>query len=191
VVTSAAVVAVVIRLMLGNFGTGISELLNIRPALSPIASPQLALLSVIAFGTWHTFGINLIYFIAALQTVPEELYDAAKVDGANWLQQIMYVTIPGIRPVATIILFFAILGSLRVFEASFVLTGGGPYFASEVVSGYIFGYAFSSGGEYGSGGPANLGYASAAAFFFSILILGITLLQLIMTRRLGKATEDQ
>jgi len=106
------------------------------------------------------------------------------VDGANWFQRLYYVTLPGIRPVATIILFFAILGSMQVFEQSFALTGGGPYFASEVVSGYIYRYVFGSGGVAAQGGTTvNLGYASAASFIMNILILSITLGQLLITRQ--------
>lgn len=182
VVTSLAIVAVVVRLMLNTSGREISEWLGVYPPTSPIIHPDLALPSVILFGTWHSFGINLIYWMAALQTVPEELYDAAKVDGANGWQRIIFITIPAIRPFAMIILFMAILGSLRVFEQSFVLTRGGPYFASEVVSGYIYTYAFGGNSVGRSFSSSNLGFASAAAFFMSLLVLGITLVQVISMR---------
>jgi ABC-type sugar transport system permease subunit len=186
VVTSIAIVAVVVRLMLNASGSVISQILNVYPPTSPIVHPDLALPSVILFGTWHSFGINLIYWLAALQTVPEELYDAAKVDGANGWQRILYVTLPAIRPFAAIILFLAILGSLKVFEQSFVLTRGGPYFASEVVSGYIYTYAFGGDGVGRAFSSANLGYASAASFFMSILVLGITLIQVTVLRVVRK-----
>jgi ABC-type sugar transport system permease subunit len=181
VVTSVAIVAIVVRMMLQRAATPLSEMAgtNINPL-----GPDFAMWSVIGFGMWHSFGYNLVYFMAALATVPEELYDAAKVDGANWFQRLYYVTLPGIRPVATIILFFAILGSMQVFEQSFALTGGGPYFASEVVSGYIYRYVFGSGGVAAQGGTTvNLGYASAASFIMNILILSITLGQLLITRQ--------
>jgi ABC-type sugar transport system permease subunit len=175
VVTSIAIVAVIIRLMLGQFGTGISQALGSKVPISPIAHPQLAMFSVIAFGMWHSFGTNLVYFMAALQTVPEELYDAAKVDGADGFRRLIHITLPSIRPVATIIIFLSIIGSFGVFEQSFVLTRGEPYYASEVVGGYIYRYAFGEGTR--SAGPGNLGYASAASFFMSTILLGIALLQ--------------
>lgn len=187
-VTSAAIVAVVIRLMLGNFGTAISALLGIDPPVDPISSPDLALPSVIAFGIWHSFGLNLVYFMAALQTVPAELYDAAKVDGANALQRLIYVTIPGIRRVGGVILFLAITGSMQVFDASFVLTKGGPYFASQVVGVYIYNYAFPSADRVGI--TPNLGYASAAALFMGILMLTFTVVNFVVMRRLGKSNND-
>lgn len=187
VVTSLAIGAIAVRLMLGRGGAQISELFGIDPPISPIASPQFALPSVILFGIWHSFGINLVYFLAALQTVPEELYDAAKVDGANGNQRLLYITLPTIRPLATIIVFFAILGSLQVFEQSFVLTGGGPFFASEVVSGYIYSYAFGGSAVGRSVSSVNIGYASAASLFMSLVVLGITIIQAVVLRRTRKA----
>jgi len=84
VVTSLAIGAIAVRLMLGRGGAQISELFGIDPPISPIASPQFALPSVILFGIWHSFGINLVYFLAALQTVPEKLYDAATRSVSIW-----------------------------------------------------------------------------------------------------------
>jgi len=184
VVTSLAIVAIVVRLMLQQGGVNLSATFGIKPPINPVGNPQLSMLSVTAFGTWYSFGLNLIYFMAALQTVPEELYDAAKVDGANWFQRLFYVTLPSIRPIATIILFFAVLGSMQVFEQSFVLTGGGPFFSSEVVTGYIYTYAF--GGQGRASSPANLGYASAASFIMNVLILGVTMIQLYIVNRTNR-----
>lgn len=187
VVTSVAIVAIVVRLML-NTGSGmLSDWLQISPPIYPLGNSDYSMWAVIGFGIWYSFGINLVLFLAALQTVPQELYDAAKVDGANWFYRMFYVTLPSIRPIAIIILFFAVLGSLKVFEQSFVLTQGGPFFSSEVVSGYIYRYAFQGGGAGGSSGNvANIGYASAAAFIMGTLIMVITLTQLGITRLLTK-----
>jgi ABC-type sugar transport system permease subunit len=187
VVTSVAIVAIVVRLMLQRGAVPISEFLNIRPPINPVGNPDYSMWSVIAFGTWFSFGYNLVFFMAALATVPEELYDAAKVDGANWFQRLYYVTLPGIRPIATVILFFAVLGSMQVFEQSFALTGGGPFFSSEVVAGYTYRYAFGAtnagSASTGGGQMINLGYASAAGFIMNLMVLGVTLLQLFFTRQ--------
>jgi ABC-type sugar transport system permease subunit len=183
VVTSVAVVAVVVRLLVQNFGTNISEFLGFDPPINPITSPQLALPTVIAFGIWHSFGVNLVYFLAALQTVPQELYDAAKVDGANWFQEVRHVTLPGIRPIAIVVLFMAIIGSMNVFEQSFVLTRGGPFFASQVVSVYVYNYTFQVPGTQLT---PNFGFASAAALFFSCIMVVLTMLNYFFIRRFGK-----
>lgn len=188
VVTSLAIVAIVVRLMF-NTGSGmLSDWLGISPRIYPLGNAQYSIWAVIIFGIWYSFGINLVLFLAALQTVPQELYAAAKVDGANWFQRMLFVTLPGIRPIAIIIVFFAVLGSLKVFEQSFVLTQGGPFFSSEVVSGYIYRYAFQGGGAGGggAGGVANIGYASAAAFIMGLLIMLITMTQLLATRYLTR-----
>ena len=185
VVTTLAIVAIVMRLLYQSGGTALTSIfvpwLLARP-VNPIGSPETSMLAVTAFGTWYSFGINLVYFMAALATVPSQLYDAAAVDGANWFQRVWNVTLPSIRPVAVIILFFAILGSLKVWEQSFVLTGGGPFFSSEVVNGYIYRYAFGSGGLGGSSSQPNIGFASAAGFLMSLLVLAITLVQLGVNR---------
>ena len=171
VVTTLAIVAIMMRLLFQSMGD-----------LNPISSPDTSMYAVIGFGIWYSFGINFVYFTAALQTVPSELYDAAAVDGANWFQRVWNITLPSIRPVAIIILFFAILGSLKVWEQSFALTGGGPFFSSEVMNGYIYRYAFGTGGVGGSTSTPNIGYASAAGFLMSMLVLAITLVQLGVNR---------
>lgn len=185
VVTTLAIVAIVMRLLYQSGGTALTSVfvpwLLERP-VNPIGSPDTSMLAVTAFGIWYSFGINLVYFMAALATVPSQLYDAAEVDGAGWFQRIWNVTLPSIRPVAVIILFFAVLGSLKVWEQSFVLTGGGPFFSSEVVNGYIYRYAFGSGGLGGSASQPNIGFASAAGFLMSMLVLAVTLIQLGVNR---------
>ena len=185
VVTTLAIVAIVMRLLYQSGGTALTSVFVpwfLERPVNPIGSPDTSMLAVTAFGTWYSFGINLVYFMAALATVPSQLYDAAAVDGANWFQRVWNVTLPSIRPVAVIILFFAVLGSLKVWEQSFVLTGGGPFFSSEVVNGYIYRYAFGSGGLGGSASQPNIGFASAAGFLMSLLVLAITLVQLAVNR---------
>lgn len=189
VVTSTAVAAIVFRAMLSTeFGLNISDIFggifNTGPNLpiAPHIHPSLSLPTIILFGTWHSFGINLILFMAALQTIPQDLYDAAKVDGANGRQTLLYITLPSIRGVTLIILFFAVLGSLSVFEQYFALTGG-TITHSQVVSAYIYNYAFASQG------PANLGFASAAALFMNLLVLSISSAQIVVSRSVGRTKK--
>ena len=185
VVTTLAIVAIVMRLLYQSGGTAMTSVFVpwlLDKPVNPIGNPDTSMLAVTAFGTWYSFGINLVYFMAALATVPSQLYDAAEVDGASWFQRVWHITLPSIRPVAVIILFFAVLGSLKVWEQSFVLTGGGPFFSSEVVNGYIYRYAFGSGGLGGSASQPNIGFASAAGFLMSMLVLAITLVQLAVNR---------
>jgi raffinose/stachyose/melibiose transport system permease protein len=122
-----------------------------------------------------------------LQGVPKELYEAATVDGAGKTAKFWHITIPMIRPVGVIILFFAILGSLGVFDIVWVLTKGGPFYASDVVSTYIYSYTFST--ERGTS-QANFGYASAASLFMSFMVLGLTVVQTVAVARARRRSGD-
>ena len=183
-VTSAAIVGVVFQLMLSNFGDVVSQVL-VRLHLAQrridwLGDPHAVLWIIIAIGIWNTLGYNLVYFLAGLQTISAELYEAARIDGAGAVGRFRHVTVPGLREVGVIILFLAVLGSLQVFDLVQVLTGGGPFYASEVVNTYIYHQAFGAGSFGGGGGAAmqpNVGFASAASFFYGLLLLVITALQ--------------
>lgn len=183
VVTSAAMVGIVMTLLFGTMGMDFSFLLVdlgiISEPVDWLGNPHFALPVIIAVGIWHTLGYNLVYFLAALQSIPKELYEAAQVDGANAYHQFTKITVPMLREIGAVILFLAILGSLQVFDLVLVMTGGGPYFASEVVSTYIYHFAFTTTSI---SGEANVGYASAAALFMGIMVMGITVLQILAVK---------
>ncbi|MGE5620381.1 MAG: carbohydrate ABC transporter permease [Sphingomonadaceae bacterium] len=183
VVTSAAMIGVVMSMLLGGAGDGLNGLLIdlgiIDAPVDWLGSPATALPVVIGVGIWHTLGYNLVYFLAALQSIPKEMYEAAKVDGANAFHQFLHITVPMLRDVGVVILFLAILGSLQVFDLVLVMTGGGPYFSSEVVGTYIYHYAFTPASIQAE---ANVGYASAAALFMGLMVMGITVMQLLAVK---------
>lgn len=180
VVTSAALVGIVVSMLLTSVGRPINqELMALGITSQPIdwlGSATFALPTIIAVGIWHTLGYNLVYFLAGLQSIPKEMYEAAAVDGANAWHRFWEVTVPMLREVGAVILFLAILGSLQVFDLVLVMTGGGPYYSSEVVSTYIYHFAFTPAAVQAQ---ANVGYASAAAFFMGVLVMGLTGLQLL------------
>lgn len=181
-VISPAIIAVVFQLLFSNFGTTISDwLMKVHIIDAPVdwlGNPHVVLWLIIAIGIWNTLGYNLVYFLAGLQTIPEELYEAAMLDGANSRGKFWHVTIPGLREIGLIIVFLAVLGSLQVFDLVQVLTGGGPYYASSVVNTYIYQQAFGGGLTAGGGGAAavqpNVGFASAASFFYGLILLILT-----------------
>ena len=179
-VTSSVIVGIVCQLLFSNFGDVIDRHLMALHLMSHyvdwLGDPRVVLWLVIAIGIWNTLGYNLVYFLAGLQAIPGELYEAARIDGAGAVGQFRHVTIPGLSAVGLIILFLAILGSLQVFDLVQVLTGGGPYFSSEVVNTYIYQSAFGGGSLVGGGTQItpNVGYASAASFFYGLLLLAIT-----------------
>lgn len=178
VVCSIAVLAVPLKTLFALLSSSVPHVLIeaglFNPSLGFLGDPKWAMVSVITVGIWQSFGYNLVFFLAALQSVPEELYEAATVDGAGRWDKFWNITIPLIQPVGVIIVFLALLGSMRVFELVLVLTNGGPFYATDVVSTYIYSYAFS---PRESNVKINLGYASAASIFMSILLLGLTALQ--------------
>ncbi len=192
VVTSAALIGIVVSLLLTNLGRPLSQaLITIGLAHSPIdwlGDPNFALPTIIVVGIWHTLGYNLVYFLAGLQSIPRDLYEAAAVDGANAWHRFWDVTVPMLRDVGAVIVFLAVLGSLQVFDLVLVMTGGGPFYASEVVGTYIYHFAFTPAAVQAQ---ANVGYASAAAFFMGVLVMGLTAGQLLTIRlvRRGAGSE--
>lgn len=189
VVTSPAVVGVVVQLLLSNFGdelnTWLLGLHLIQSQIDWLGDPRYAMAVIITVGIWNTMGYNLVYFLAGLQTIPQELYEAASIDGANQFSRFLHITIPMLRAVGVVILILAILGSLQVFDLVQVLTGGGPYFATEVVNTYIYHLAFGGvGAGLSNAAQPNIGFASAASFFYGLVLLGLSLLQLVVFRSL-------
>lgn len=194
-VMSPAIIAVVFQLLFSNFGANIDQkLISMHVMDKPLdwlGDPHVVLWVIIGIGIWNTLGYNLVYFLAGLQTIPEDLYEAATIDGAGARQQFWHVTIPGLREVGMIILFLAILGSLQVFDLVQVLTGGGPFYASSVVNTYIYQEAFGGGFSAGGGGGGasvqpNVGFASAASFFYGLILLAITGAQAILLAYMRK-----
>lgn len=175
VVTSAAIVGIVMTFVFSPFNGPVNKvLLNTGLIDMPIdflGNPDTALWTVAGVWVWKWFGITMIYWLAALQVVPQDLYEAARLDGANRFALHKDITLPMIVPFAVVILLITIVGSLNVFGLVQTMTGGGPFFASEVMEVYIYRNAF------GESGIPRLGYASAAALFFGITVLGLSLLQ--------------
>jgi ABC-type sugar transport system permease subunit len=188
VVASAAIVGVVVRLILSNFGDNVNQLLLqmhlIHSHIDWLGDPRFALAIIIAVGIWNTLGYNLVYFLAGLQTIPTELYEAAQLDGAGALAQFFSITIPLLRSIGLIVLILTILGSLQVFDLVQVLTTGGPYFATEVVNTYIYHQAF--GGYSATIMQPDIGFASAASFFYGLLLIGLSIIQVLIFRPINR-----
>jgi ABC-type sugar transport system permease subunit len=123
---------------------------------------QYAMISLVLISVWQILGQYMIYWMAALQNVPEELYEAAEIDGANEWQKLIYITLPVIRPVAVVILFLSFVNALKVF--GLVVAINAPPDATRVVSSFIYTQALSEP-------PFRYGFASAAAVLFGITVL--------------------
>ncbi len=187
VVTTTAIVGIVMTFIFSPFNGPINGVLMSTGLLSrPIdflGHPSSALYTVVAVEVWKWLGQPMIYWLAALQTISPSLYEAAKVDGANAWQQFLHITLPLLRPFAVVILLITAVGTLHVFALLQTMTGGGPYFASEVMEVYIYRTAF---GAANSMSLPRVGYASAAAVFFGLSVMIMAVFQAIAARRANR-----
>ncbi|HSE26088.1 MAG TPA: sugar ABC transporter permease [Pyrinomonadaceae bacterium] len=158
------VVGVVWRLMFNpNFGTinGVLRQLGVNTEqLTWTASPRLALAAVIAVDVWQWTPFVFLVLLAGLQAIPQEPYEAARVDGSSSWQTFRHVTLPLLKPAILIVLLLRTMDLLRVFDQIFILTEGGPGFATETVSLYIYRAAFRF---------TDFGYAAAMSFVLLII----------------------
>ncbi len=181
VVTTIVAGAIVFRLLLSRTGPladlvgGLSELLGV-PLRMPdlLGSTQYSKWSVVLLTLWKNTGFTMVVYLAALQGVPKELYDAAHVDGAGAWQRFRNVTLPLISPTTFFLFILQTIGAFQLFTEPFVLTRGGPAQSSMTVVHYIYDNAFRF---------TRMGKASAIAWFLFIFIFGFTVLQNIMQRR--------
>jgi multiple sugar transport system permease protein len=141
-----------------------------------LGDPDIALLAVSATEVWRATPFMVLVLLAALQSVPHELHEAAQIDGASAVQRFMAVTFPLILPVVLIALLFRTVDVLRTFDLIFLLTSGGPGTTTEVLSMFIYRYGFQS---------FDMGLTSAASMILFVLTLVICLvyLRLIVRRQ--------
>jgi len=169
------VVGVVWRLLLNpNFGAinGTLKQLGVNTeTLTWTASPRLALLAVIAVDVWQWTPFVFLVLLAGLQAIPQEPYEAALIDGSTLWQTFRHVTLPLLKPAILIVLLLRTMDLLRVFDQIFILTEGGPGFATETISLYIYRTAFRF---------SDFGYAAAMSFVLLALTNVVSLVYLII-----------
>jgi raffinose/stachyose/melibiose transport system permease protein len=129
--------------------------------------PDTALLSIAFVDNWHFWGFLMVLFLAAMQNISPDLYDAAKIDGANRRQEFRHVTVPGIRPTLVFMLMMVAIWSFLAFEYIWILTQGGPAGSSEVLAVLVYKEAFN---RFEAGYAAAIGLTMS---FFAGLIIGI------------------
>jgi ABC-type sugar transport system permease subunit len=183
VVTTTAVVGLVMRFIFGAYNGLVNEILiKLNLLETPkdwLGSVDTALLIVIIVGIWKSFGMKMIYWLAGLQSLPKELYEAATVDGASKIQSFRHITIPLLLPIGSVILLLSAVNALHVFDLVKSMTEGGPAFKTDMVDLYIYRYAFS--GEGGS----RVGFASAAGVFYGIAVLFVSLILGFFVKKTG------
>jgi multiple sugar transport system permease protein len=138
-----------------------------------LANPDLALPALIIMGIWGGTGGTMVIYLAGLQSIPEEMYDASKVDGANSLQRLLYITIPLLRPTTFFLLITSIIGTFQIFTEVYIMTNGGPLNRTTTIGYYLYVNAFRE---------LDMGYATAMAFVLFAMIFVFTLIQWKYTR---------
>jgi multiple sugar transport system permease protein len=179
VVTTLVAVAVIWRYLFNtrygllNYALGG---LGIDP-IDWLGDPHWAMPAIILFAVWKNFGYNMIIFLAGLQSIPEELYEAARIDGASVWRQFRSVTLPMLSPVVMLVGILTIAGYFQLFAEPYVMTQGGPLQSTVSVLYFMYEEGFKWW---------NLGSASAVAFVLFLLIFAVTALQLRGKRWIGE-----
>lgn len=170
--TSSAVLTLIFMWMYNQNGL-INKVLGIfgLPAYNWIGDPSVALNAIMIMNIWSTAPFFMVIYLAALQGIPDSLYEAADLDGANAIQKFFYITVPNLRPVTSFVVIMGIIGTFQLFDQSYIFSGGsgGPNNSTLTVVLLIYQYAFKNMGT--------MGYAAALAFALAIIILIATLLQ--------------
>ncbi|SEE61307.1 carbohydrate ABC transporter permease [Ruania alba] len=180
VVSTTAVVGLVFSVLLDTNRGPINVVLTTL-GLEPVnflGDSSTALATVIAVETWRGLGITMIYWLAALQTIPGELYEAAKIDGAGRWRTFGSITLPLLAPFAIIIMLLTFITSFNAFDIVQTMTAGGPNGASDIVQTYIYRYAFAP-----TQFIPRFGFASAAALLFGLVVMVLTFVQVLLVRQ--------
>jgi multiple sugar transport system permease protein len=175
VVTSIVAIAVVWRFLL-NPDQGLINLLLAQVGIdgpSWLADPMLAMPSIIAMAAWRNLGLAMIVFLAGLQTIPAQLYEAAAIDGAGRWAAFRNVTLPLLRPTILFLVVITTIGYLQLFEEPFVMTEGGPLDQTLSISMYMYQQGFKF---------FNQGYAAAIAWILFILVAIVAVVQIRLLR---------
>jgi multiple sugar transport system permease protein len=139
-----------------------------------LSSPDQALISVAGISIWRHTGLTALLFYAGLQSIPKDLYEAARLEGAGEFKMFRYITLPLLRPVLAFVLITSIIGSFQIFDVVAVATnGGGPAGATRVILWYIYESAFKFN---------RMGFASAASMILFLVLIAISLLQMRLLR---------
>jgi multiple sugar transport system permease protein len=175
VVTTLVAIAVVWRYMLhtrsGLINYGLQGL-GLEP-IDWLGDPHWAMPAIILFAVWKNFGYNMIIFLAGLQSIPEEHYEAARIEGASSWQQLRYVTLPALAPIVLLVSVLTMAGYFQLFAEPYVMTQGGPLQSTVSVLYFMYEEGFKWW---------NLGFASAIAFVLFVLMFAVTMLQLYVAR---------
>jgi len=179
-VTTVVAVAVIWKYLLHtrygliNYGLGF---FGIDP-VDWLGDPRWSMPAIILFAVWKNYGCNMVIFLAALQNIPPDLYEAARVDGASAAQQFRFITLSALAPTLTLVGILTMAGYFQLFAEPYVMTLGGPLESTTSVLYFMYDEGFKWW---------NLGSASAVAFVLFLIMFAVTLLQSFASRRWSRA----
>ncbi|WP_445144807.1 carbohydrate ABC transporter permease [Dyella sp. Tek66A03] len=179
VVTTVVAVALIWRYLFNTkygMANHVLGLIGIHP-VDWLGDPHWAMPTIILFAVWKNFGYNMIIFLAGLQAIPADLYEAARIDGASLLQQFRHITLPMLRPTLLMVSILTVSGYFQLFAEPYVMTEGGPLQSTTSVLYLMYEEGFKWW---------NLGSASAVAFLLFVIMFGVTALMLRLSRRGGE-----
>ena len=179
VVTSWVVVSVVFAFLFsapsGPVDWFLGDVLHLIPDTQLwLGSTTLALPTLMILGIWKGVGWNMVIFLAGLQSIPAELYEAARVDGANSWTLFRFITLPLLRPVITFVTVILTMGGFGTFIPMFILTQGGPLHTTETLLTYAYTNAFQT---------FDFGYAAAITYIFAIFVILLAIVQIRVMQR--------
>ncbi len=181
-VTSVVAIAAVWKWLFAGEKFGLINYALITLGLQPVdwlLSPTWIMPAIMIMSIWAGLGYNLVFFSAGISTIPTTLYEAAKVDGANWWQRFWHVTVPMLRPTLVFVVIMAVINSFQVFDQVYILTGGtGEGIGGVLDSGLtLVAYLYDQGFT-----KFHMGYASAIAYLIFGCVFGLTLINVRMLR---------
>ncbi|MFI0728210.1 carbohydrate ABC transporter permease [Streptomyces sp. NPDC021225] len=148
--------------------------LGLHPGIGWLTDERYAMLSIVLTTVWWTVGFNFLLYLAALQAIPQHLYEAAELDGAGAWARLRHITLPLLRRTTGVVLVLQILASLKIFDQVYIMTAGGPDESTRPILQYVYQTGFTG---------YRIGYASAVSYLFFALIVIVSLVQLRLTRR--------
>ncbi|MEC0210185.1 sugar ABC transporter permease [Paenibacillus ehimensis] len=186
-IISASVMSVVFGIVFNSFNGILNQyLLKLGFISQPIEwlGPDYAMITVIIIAIWGAIGNYMILFIAGLQNISDDLYEAASIDGANTVQKFWFITIPMLGPILQMVMMLIITVSLKGYENIMVLTEGGPFGKTEVMFLYVYKLFFPVSTT--NANVQQIGYGSAVGFVTAVIVGLITLVYFALSRRLNK-----
>ena len=181
VITSMVAISLIWSMLYEDNGGLLNTLLGMM-GLGPVhwlTDTNVAMISIAIMSIWKGLGYNMTIFLAGLQGVPAELYEAATIDGANSVQKFFKITVPMIGPTTYFVTLMSLIGSLQVFDQVWIMTQGGPVDATKTVAMYLYQYGFQF---------YKMGYACAAAYVLFILVFIVSLIQNITSKKWADMT---